>query len=56
MHVVQLHFTVADQAETIPEIGLAGSDGFHLGAHQLNASFQRFQDVVLMPGQPVVGQ
>ena len=56
MHVVQLHFAFADQAETIPEIGLASPNGFHLGAYQFDAGFQRFQDVVLMPGQPVVGQ
>ena len=32
VHVVQLHLAIADQAEAIAQVHLAGPDRFHLGA------------------------
>ena len=56
VHVVQLQLALADQAEAITQVGLAGADGFHLSSQQLNAGFQGFHDFVLVPGLPVVSQ
>ena len=56
VHVVELQFSIADQAEPVAKVGLSGPDRFHLGAHQFDAGFQGFKDVVLMPGQAVIRQ
>ena len=56
MHVVQLQLSLADEAEAITQVGLAGTDGLHLCSQQFNAGFQGFQDFVLVAGLAVVRQ
>ena len=56
VHVVQLQLAIANQAEAIAQVGLTGTDRLHLRPDQLDAGFQGFEDVVLVPGQPVVRQ
>ena len=55
MHVVKLQFSLANQTKTIAEIRFAITDGFHLGAHQLDSRFKGFENFVLMPRLAVVG-
>ena len=54
MDVVQLQLALADQAEAITQVALAGADRFHLRTQQLNAAFERFENLVLMAGEAVV--
>ena len=56
VHVVQLQFSVADQAEAVPQVGFAGADGFHFRSDQFDAGFEGFQNLVLMACLTVVRQ
>ena len=56
VHVVQLHFAIADQAKAIAQVGLTGPDCFYLRTHQLHACFQGFKDFVFVAGQAVVSE
>ena len=56
VHVVQLQLPLADQAEAVAQVALAGPDRFHLRAEQLQAAFQGFEDLVLVASKAVVGQ
>ena len=56
VHVVQLQLPLADQAEAVAQVGLAGPDGLHLRSQQFNSGFQGVKDFVLMTGLAVVRQ
>ncbi len=56
VNVMEPDLPVPDQAEAVPQIGLARTDGLHLGAQQFKAGLQGLQDVVLMAGQAILRQ
>lgn len=56
VNVMEPKLPVPDEAEAVPQIGLACTNGLHLGAQQFKTGLQGFQDVVLMAGEAVVRQ
>ena len=50
VRVVQPDLVVLHAGESIPNLSLAGAEGFHLSAAQDDARLKRFLDVVLVAG------
>ena len=51
-----LKLSIADQTEATSHAGFVVADRIHFGTHQLDAGFQGFKDLVLMPCLSVVCQ
>ena len=50
MHSVDEHFAVHDRTPGILQVDTAAAQRFHLGAHKLNAGFERFLDKIIVVG------
>src|ERR1700737_5053458 len=55
MHVVQPHFAVVHSSVGVPQLPLSLPQRFHLAAGQHDAALEGLEDVVIVPGFPVLG-
>ena len=56
VHLMEPDLALLDLGERIRDLRLPSADRLHLGAEQLDAAFERLEDLVLMACEAVVRQ